>query len=192
MSKNHNRYAEQPDSELAALYRTGDEKAFDELVKRYSEKIGCIARKYSARGYEQKDFVQEGLMGLLSACKTYDANCGSSFKTYMSLVVERRFISIIRKMNAMKTVPEAALVQIDGLSEELTDDTQSPELLMIGREEEKDLYKRLRSVLSRTEYRVFFMYDSGLSYKAIAGLMDVSEKSVDNALQRARRKIKTL
>ncbi len=96
MSRKQNAYSTQSDSVLAELTREGDQKAFDELVRRYLGKIGFIARRYSAQGYEQNDFIQEGLLGLLSACKSYDDSCSSSFKTYMSVVVERRFISIIR------------------------------------------------------------------------------------------------
>ena len=188
MSRKQNAYSTQSDSVLAELTREGDQKAFDELVRRYLGKIGYIARKYSAQGYEQNDFVQEGLLGLLSACKSYDDSCSSSFKTYMSVVVERRFISIIRRMNTKKTVPDSALVQIDGLSEELEDNAQSPEQLLMDREQLSTMQSKLKDILSDKEYQTLMLYASGLSYGSISKQLGVTEKSVDNALQRVRRK----
>lgn len=188
MGKHQGAYPIQSDSALAALCKKGDEKAFDELVRRYLGKIGFIARKYSAQSYEQKDFVQEGLLGLLSACKSFDEKCSSSFKTYMSVVVERRFISIIRRMNSKKAVPDAALVQIDGLTEELTDARQTPEQLLLDKEQLTAMQNKLRALLSDREYRVLMLYAAGLSYSVISQRLDISEKAVDNALQRVRRK----
>ena len=188
MSRKQNAFSTQSDTELAKLSRGGNQKAFDELVRRYLGKIGYIARKYSAQGYEQNDFVQEGLLGLLSACKSYDDSCSSSFKTYMSVVVERRFISIIRRMNTKKTVPDSALVQIDGLSEELEDNAQSPEQLLMDREQLSTMQSKLKDILSDKEYQTLMLYASGLSYGSISKQLGVTEKSVDNALQRVRRK----
>ncbi len=188
MSRKLSAYSTQSDTALAKLSRGGNQKAFDELVRRYLGKIGYIARKYSAQGYEQNDFVQEGLLGLLSACKSYDDSCSSSFKTYMSVVVERRFISIIRRMNTKKTVPDSALVQIDGLSEELEDNAQSPEQLLMDREQLSTMQSKLKDILSNKEYQTLMLYASGLSYGSISKQLGVTEKSVDNALQRVRRK----
>lgn len=188
MSRKLSAYSTQSDTVLAKLSRGGNQKAFDELVRRYLGKIGYIARKYSAQGYEQNDFVQEGLLGLLSACKSYDDSCSSSFKTYMSVVVERRFISIIRRMNTKKTVPDSALVQIDGLSEELEDNAQSPEQLLMDREQLSTMQSKLKDILSDKEYQTLMLYASGLSYGSISKQLGVTEKSVDNALQRVRRK----
>ena len=188
MSRKLSAYSTQSETALAKLSRGEKQKAFDELVRRYLGKIGYIARKYSAQGYEQNDFVQEGLLGLLSACKSYDDSCSSSFKTYMSVVVERRFISIIRRMNTKKTVPDSALVQIDGLSEELEDNAQSPEQLLMDREQLSTMQSKLKDILSDKEYQTLMLYASGLSYGSISKQLGVTEKSVDNALQRVRRK----
>ena len=124
----------------------------------------------------------------MSACKSYDDSCSSSFKTYMSVVVERRFISIIRRMNTKKTVPDSALVQIDGLSEELEDNAQSPEQLLMDREQLSTMQSKLKDILSDKEYQTLMLYASGLSYGSISKQLGVTEKSVDNALQRVRRK----
>lgn len=177
------------DNTLAKLSKNGDDNAFNELAMRYLNTINFIARKYSAEGYEQNDFVQEGLLALLYACRTFDENGSSGFKNYMSVVVERRFISIIRKSSTQKAVPKSALVQLDELGDTLEDLSQTPEELLMCREHLKMVLEKLKAVLSKTEFEVVMLYGNGLGYKEIAKKLSISEKSADNALQRARRKI---
>lgn len=177
------------DSDLAKLSKQGDEKAFDELSLRYLSIISFIAHKYSAQGYEQKDFIQEGLIGLLYACRTFDENGAASFKNYMTKVIERRFVSIIRKSNAKKAVPDSALVQIDALGESVEDTALTPEELVTMREHLDIVLSRLRYFLSKREYDVVTLYADGLSYSKIADKLSITEKSVDNALCRARKKL---
>ena len=180
------------DDTLAKLSKDGDEGAFNELVMRYLGKITSIARKYSAQGYEQNDFVQEGLMGLLYAVKTYDPDGGMSFKSYVSLVAERRFISIIRRQNTQKSVPLSAIVELDTLDSEVVDLSRSPEEQIMLKEQIDLAMQQLRGILSTRELEVFLLYTEGLSYNAIAEKLGVSGKSVDNALQRAKKKIQKL
>ena len=182
-------YSSLNDNELAALSKSGDDNAFNELAMRYLNTINFIAHKYSAEGYEQNDFVQEGLLSLLYACRTFDENGNSGFKNYISVVVERRFISIIRRSNTQKAVPKSALVQLDALGDTLEDLSQTPEELLMCREHLKMALSNLKAVLSKTEFEVVMLYGNGLSYKEISKKLLISEKSADNALQRARRKI---
>lgn len=192
MSKENCSYSSLSDTDLAKLVKNGDDNAFNELAMRYLRTINFIARKYSAEGYEHNDFVQEGLLGLLYSCRTFDENGASSFKNYMSLIVERRFISIIRRSNAQKTIPTSVLVQFDDIDDSMEDLSKTPEELLVCKEHLKSLIKKLQSVLSKTEFDVIALYGSGLSYKEIAKRLDISEKSVDNALQRVRKKISLL
>lgn len=182
-------YSTLSDDVLAEFSKNGDDNAFNELAIRYLNKIRFIARKYSAQGYEQNDFVQEGLMALLYACKTYDAHGGSSFGNFVSLIVERRFISIFRSSQSKKAVPDAMLVRIDGIGEELTDYVATPEEQLVYKEQLGQVLKRLNALLSAREYEVLMLFASGLSYSKISQQLNISEKSVDNALQRARRKV---
>lgn len=182
-------YSTLSDDVLAEFSKNGDDNAYNELAMRYLNKIRFIARKYSAHGYEQNDFVQEGLMGLFYACKTFNAHGGSSFGNLVSLIVERRFISIIRSSQSKKAVPDAMLIQIDGIEDELTDDVCSPEELLLEKEQTALVLKRLNALLSAREYEVLMLFASGLSYSNISKKMNISEKSVDNALQRVRRKV---
>lgn len=189
MGGSTNSYNSLDDNTLARLSKNGDDNAFNELAMRYLNTINFIARKYSAEGYEQNDFVQEGLLALLYACRTFDENGSSGFKNYMSVVVERRFISIIRKSSTQKAVPKSALVQLDDLGDTLEDLSQTPEELLMCREHLKMVLDKLKNVLSKTEFEVVMLYGNGLGYKEIAKKLSISEKSADNALQRARRKI---
>ena len=189
MSENKVHYDSLSDEVLTEFSKNGDDNAFNELVIRYLKLIRFIARKYSAQGYEQNDFVQEGLMALLYACKTYDAHGGSSFGRYVSLLVERRFISIFRSSQSKKAVPEAMLVHIDSLEGELADYVCSPEEQVVDKEQLDQALKRLNALLSAREYEVLLLFASGLSYSKISSKLNIPEKSVDNALQRARRKI---
>ena len=189
MSESAYSYNSLDDNTLARLSKNGDDNAFNELAMRYLNTINFIARKYSAEGYEQNDFVQEGLLALLYACRTFDENGSSGFKNYMSVVVERRFISIIRKSSTQKAVPKSALVQLDDLGDTLEDLSQTPEELLMCREHLKMVLDKLKNVLSKTEFEVVMLYGNGLGYKEIAKKLSISEKSADNALQRARRKI---
>ena len=182
-------YSTLSDDVLAEFSKNGDDNAFNELAIRYLNKIRFIARKYSAQGYEQNDFVQEGLMALLYACKTYDAHGGSAFGNFVSLIVERRFISIFRSSQSKKAVPDAMLVRIDGIGEELTDYVATPEEQLVYKEQLGQVLKRLHALLSAREYEVLMLFASGLSYSKISQQLNISEKSVDNALQRARRKV---
>lgn len=184
-------YSTLSDDVLAEFSKNGDDNAFNELAIRYLNKIRFIARKYSAQGYEQNDFVQEGLMALLYACKTYDVHGGSSFGNFVSLIVERRFISIFRSSQSKKAVPDAMLVRIDGIGEELTDYVATPEEQLVYKEQLGQVLKRLHALLSAREYEVLMLFASGLSYSKISQQLNISEKSVDNALQRARRKVGT-
>ena len=192
MNSAKNSFGTFSDETLARLSKDGDEQAFNELVMRYLGIITSIARKYLAQGYEQNDFVQEGLMGLLYAAKTYDPNGGMSFKNYVALVAERRFISIIRRQNTQKSVPVSAIVELDSLDSEVVDLSRSPEEQIMLKEQIDLIIQKLRGILSAREFEVFMLYTEGRSYCSISKKLGVSEKSVDNALQRARKKIKSL
>ena len=115
------------DDVLAELSNSGDEQAFSELVLRYLGRISFIARKYSARGYEHTDFVQEGLIGLYDAARTYDPAGARSFHSYALLCAERRFISVIRKQNSHKAVPSSLLVGLDAIDLDTPDPASSPD-----------------------------------------------------------------
>mgnify|MGYP000203978686 CR=1 FL=1 len=147
-----------------------------------------MAKKYSADGYERNDFVQEGLLGLLYACRTFDSNNKASFKSYVDIVAKRRFISIVRKAQRQKAVPSSSLVSLDA-DDELEGESTDPEQLMLAKEHYSLLLDELKTLLSEREYTVLMLYCGGMSYVEAAKKLGISAKSADNALQRAKKKI---
>lgn len=189
MSESANSYISLSDDILAELVKNGDESAFTELYARYIGTIGCIAMRFSAEGYEHNDFLQEGLLGLLYACRSYSPEREALFKSYLGVVVERHFISIIRKSNTKRKIPRSSLVRLTDIDETVEDTAKNPEEQIAYKEHLNSLVKSLEKLLSKTEFDVLMLYGNGFSYKQISQKLSVSEKSVDNALQRARKKI---
>lgn len=188
MSESLKNLSELSDAKLAELVKSGNDSAFDVLTLRYLRNIGFLAKKYSADGYERNDFVQEGLLGLLYACRTFDSN-KASFKSYVDIVAKRRFISIVRKAQRQKAVPSSSLVSLDADNDELEGESTDPEQLMLAKEHYSLLLDELKTLLSEREYTVLMLYCGGMSYVEAAKKLGISAKSADNALQRAKKKI---
>ena len=183
------------DTTLAALIRSGDAQsdiAFEIICVRYLNLISSIASKYRycAEGYELSDFMQEGLIGLLSACKSYDNGRGISFKNYAMLCVENRCKTIRRLKNATTQVPSTNLVPIDSSLELLEDANEmSVQEILESKEYIKSVFKNLDKTLSELEKKVLKLYLSGYSYSQTAAALSISEKAVDNAMYRIRKKL---
>lgn len=177
------------DAELSFEIKKGNQAAFEEITNRYRGLISTIALNYSAVGFDQSDFMQEGLIALLSACKAFSADeKKASFKNFAAVCISNRFLSVIRKANAKSTIPTDKLVPIEDI--EISDhNRQNPETLLMEQESSNDFRAFLKNKLSHLEQNVLKLYLSGFSYTEIAKKLSVSSKSVDNALVRIRRKI---
>ena len=176
------------DLTLALKVREGDNNAFCEISNRYKGLIFTVAAKYSASGFDKSDFFQEGLLGLLSACKAFDPEKNVSFRNFALTCINRRFLSVVRKSSAKGAIPGDSLIPFEEL--ELSDENASnPETLILERERAQDFEKKLNDTLSPLELSVLRHYLQGLSYQDISAATDISVKSVDNALQRIRKKI---
>ena len=183
------------DATLVAYIKKDSENAdvaFEALCARDLNLISSIASKYRycAEGYELSDFMQEGLIGLLSACKTFDEERSMSFKNYAMLCVENRFRSINRHENKRGQVPTSSIVPIDENVSQIEDiNALSIQELFESKEYIKSVFSRLDSVLSDLEKKVLKLYLSGYSYNQSATALLISEKAVDNALYRIRKKL---
>lgn len=180
---------------LIEMFRSGNELAFTALTERYAALIRSITSKYNISGLESEDLTQEGLLGLLSAANTYRHDGGASFKTYAGLCINRNIISLLRCCGSSKGKPLNDYISLydDGVEQSMLDNQENPENLVISKEEQRelqDLNERMCEHLSKTEVRVLDLYLAGKSYRQIADSLSVTEKSVDNALQRVRRKLK--
>ena len=175
------------DAELTKEIQSGNQSAFEEMVSRYQGLIGYFASQYSAAGYDHADFMQEGLLALHSACKTYNENKKASFRNYAGVCINNRFMSLIRKANAKSAIPGDSIVSIDDID---PSDYMSgnPESLILEQESSHQLITLIREALSPFELSVLRAYLQGLSYVQIGRILSVSSKAVDNAMQRIRRK----
>ena len=173
------------DIDLIKRIQGGDDAAFETIASRYLGLIGSVASKYRNIGnyFDNSDFVQEGLLALLYACKNFDAKQGMSLKNYILLCVESRFKSIVRKVNKKSRVPQDVLLSISDDIDQISDTTQSsPDEIFESREYIERVRNTLKDRLSPFEYSVVSLY---LSAKKLS----VSEKSVENALSRIRKKL---
>lgn len=178
------------DSQLADLVKQGNDNAFEEITRRYKGLVSKLAFQYCTAEYDVCDFTQEGLLGLLSACKTFNGGDGSSFKNYAALCIKRRFISIIRKSKSKSAIPNENIISLDDV--ELCDKSlANPEELVVSKERLENLLIQMKSNLSQKEISVVYFYLQGLSYNKIAEKTGLSKKSVDNTLQRIKKKLQT-
>ena len=174
------------DGELIALYKAGDADAFGRIYERYKKTINRVARSYFLVGGDTDDLAQEGLLGLLRATDTYDSSQGASFKTYATICIVSKIKTAIRLSNSKGDMPLNGATDIDSESVPYPD----PETLVIGEEGKREFFEKIKKTLSAFEFEVLNSYLDGLNYKEISLKTGETEKSVDNALQRAKRKIK--
>ena len=176
------------DLQLVRMVKDGDGSAFEEISHRYRNFIHSVARRFCSEEDELCDFTQEGLLGLLSACKTFKEENGASFKNYTALCIKRRLISLKRKQSSGASVPNSSMISIEDV--EIPDrDNPDPEELIVSRERLDEMLIQLKNSLSDMEVKVICLYLQGLTYDEIAKKAGLSKKSVDNALQRIKRKL---
>lgn len=184
------------EAELCREAKAGTEAAVEELVHRYSKLVKTCARPYFLAGADGEDLIQEGMLGLLGALSSYDEARGVPFEAYARTCVSRRIYSAVRAAASHKHEPLNQSLSIEKpLFEDNADPRHrasatvpGPEALVIGMEEQKERLESLRSLLSVFEAQVLSLYLDGCSYPEIAGRLNKPIKSVDNAIQRIRRK----
>lgn len=187
------------DEDLCARAKRGDRDAEEALVVRYSRTVRMCARPYFLAGGDSEDLIQEGMVGLLHAIREYDPAREVSFRHYAQVCIQNRLISAIKAAARDKHTPLNNYVSFetplfDGFTIHDTCGTdhrrlENPEDTLIGREEVRERMSVLQDQLSGFEARVLRLYLSGLSYSEIAAEVKRSPKSVDNAVQRIRRKL---
>ena len=187
-------YAELEDSALQKLAADGDSYAEEELVSRYMRLVRICARPLFLAGGESEDLIQEGMMGLLSAVRKYDPERKASFKTYAEICIRSRILDAIKSAERKKNRPLNDYVpfqspQLDEMFTTVAYDIRDPEEYVIANESAEEIKGRLYGSLSRFEKTVLDCYLSGMSYPEMAAYVGKPVKSVDNAVQRIRRKV---
>jgi RNA polymerase sporulation-specific sigma factor len=191
------------DHYLVALAKSGQADAYDRIVRRYRGFVRLKASSYFLLGGDSDDLIQEGLLGLYKAVRDYRTDRESSFRNFAELCITRQIITAVKTASRNKHAPlnqyvsfgqsPAAAGDSDTTLEELLPGApvHDPANQVIASEELQSLVSCLSSVLSELESRVLSLYLDGYSYETIGERLDCDTKTVDNALQRVKRKVGT-
>lgn len=188
------------DETLVMLAQQGDSGAQDTLIKKYKNFVRSKARAYFLMGADREDIVQEGMIGLFKAIRDYQPDRMASFKSFSEMCVKRQIITAIKTATRQKHMPLNSYVSLNKpVFDEDSDRTLydmmtnrkdlNPEYLVIKREELDMIESKMGEVLSDMECEVLTAYLEGKSYHEIASELQKHVKSVDNALQRVKRKL---
>ena len=182
------------DEELIKLYRDDDAAAISELIIRYKPLVTNRARLYYLEGGDREDLLQEGMIGLFKAVKEFDCQKEAAFATFARICITRQMLSAIEAAGRKKHIFLNESLSLEQLSEvQLADRAgmaDGPEKIFFEQENIKQLIESINEKLSPMEKRVLELYISGMDYIEIANTMNKSIKSIDNALQRIRNKLK--
>ena len=180
------------DEQLASQAQNGSDQAAGCLIARYLPMAAARAVGFFGPGLEQDDLVQEGLLGLWSAVKSFDPQRGASFSTFASQCVANRISSAVRTALSPRQAPLREYMSIsqdeDGQAMQLPD-RADPEAAFIEKESQQLRSRKMQRLLSPREWAVLERYLKGESYQEISEHLGISAKAVDNALQRVRRKL---
>ncbi len=193
-------FEEKLDEEIVIEAKKGDVSAQEYLINKYGNFVKSKSKSYFLIGADKEDIYQEGMIGLYKAIRDFKPDKLSSFKAFAELCVTRQIITAIKTATRQKHIPlntyislnkpiydeESDRTLLDVLSETKVAD---PEELVIGREELNHIQSEIGEVLSNLEMEVLMSYVDGKSYQEIACDLDRHAKSIDNALQRVKRKL---
>lgn len=188
------------DEELIVKLRMGEENITDYILEKYKPLVRKRTNAMYLIGGESEDLIQEGMIGLFKAIRDYREDKDSSFYHFADLCINRQLYTALEASNRKKHMPLNSYISLseqgteEGIRMEdaLAGQSQSPEQLVIEQEIWEEFRERLTVSLSKMENQVLGMYLNGCNYIQIARLLDKSPKSIDNALQRIRNKIKKM
>lgn len=185
---------------IVELARQGDPKAQELLIRKYKNFVRSKARAYFLIGADKEDIVQEGMIGLFKAMRDYQPDKVASFRSFAELCIKRQIITAIKTATRQKHIPLNSYVSLNKpIFDEESDRTLydlmmnskelNPEHLLIKREELDLIEEKMGEVLSELERKVLSAYLEGKSYQEISIEMNKHIKSIDNALQRVKKKL---
>jgi len=191
MSIDQNDLSTHSDQQLCVLVAQGSARAEEELVGRYSRLVRICARPLFLAGGDSEDLIQEGMVGLLHAMRTYDPERQAQFRSYAEVCIRSRLLSAVRAAGRDKHSPLNHYVSLETPLFDTAASIQgdNPEDMLIDREIRNERLSALKDQLSGFEAKILRLYLGGLSYGEIARQIGRSAKSVDNAVQRIRRKL---
>ncbi len=195
-------YDNMTDEDLVKIIKSGDKSAFEYLLNKYKELVNIKVSKYYIVGAEKDDIVQEGLIGLFKAIKSYKSDMKNSFKSFANMCIERQLITAIKSSNRQKHMPLNSYLSLnisaydeeDGKSDTPLIDVFNTTLIEdpLDTITKKEYYKNIEETIDKSlsdfEKKVLNKYINGKSYIEIAEDLDTPVKSIDNAIQRIRKK----
>lgn len=180
----------------------GDNQAVNLLIQRNMDIVYAKARYFFIKGLDREDVIQEGLVGLYKAIRDYREDRSASFLGFAQLCIHRQLVSAIKRANRQKHIPQNSSTSIDrsidfnegsrSYKEIIPNSDKNLEDKYIYKEQLKILFKVLDETLTNLEKEVFIQYLENKSYQEISKNLQVNIKTVDNALQRARKKIEKI
>ncbi|SHJ37429.1 RNA polymerase, sigma 30 subunit, SigH [Geosporobacter subterraneus DSM 17957] len=193
-------YERMIDEDVVEDARNGDAQAQEYLIKKYKNFVRAKARSYFLIGADREDIIQEGMIGLFKAIRDFRSDKLSSFRAFAELCITRQIITAIKTATRQKHIPLNSYVSLNKpIYDEESDRTlldvlsgakiSDPEELIISREELGHIESKIGEILSDLEWKVLMSYLQGKSYQEIAEDLDRHVKSIDNALQRVKRKL---
>lgn len=188
------------DEEIAMMAKEGNDEALEYLLCKYKNFVKSKAKSYFLIGADKEDIYQEGMIGLFKAIRDFKGDKLASFKVFAELCITRQIITAVKTATRQKHIPLNTYISLNKpIYDEESDRTlldilssikvSDPEELIIDREEMKNIENRIEEVLSNLEMEVLNSYLDGKSYQEIASDLDRQAKSIDNALQRVKRKL---
>nr|WP_229722289.1 RNA polymerase sporulation sigma factor SigH [Priestia taiwanensis] len=194
------KYATLEDEEILEFVQNGDLESLEYLIYKYKNFVRAKARSYFLVGADREDIIQEGMIGLYKAIRDYKGDKQSSFKAFAELCITRQIITAIKTATRQKHIPLNSYVSLDKpIYDEESDRTlldviseakvMDPEEMVINQEEFDDIELKMAELLSDLEKKVLSLYLDGRSYQEISVELNRHVKSIDNALQRVKRKV---
>ena len=197
------KYDQYSDEKVIELCHAGEDTAIDYLLEKYKPLVRKKARTLYLIGGDNDDLIQEGMIALYKAIRAYDPQRESSFGSYATLCIEHQLYNVIKGANRLKNSPLNTYVSLyspmnhdeNGNSRETLADTLqpaeliNPEDIVIDKENVTDIESAIEKYLSQFEQQVVSLYIDGNDYQQIASILGKSKKSIDNALQRIKKKL---
>ena len=202
--KSNENFASFSDEDLAVLAQQGSDKALDFLLSKYFVYVRSKSLSYYIVGADRDDIIQEGMIGLFKAVRDFSSERGVSFRTFADVCVTRQIITAVKNASRQKHAPLNFYVSLNKPMSDDDDDSStiadilrqeqhmSPEEILIKKEDADILGSEMNRLLSKFELDVLSLYLRGNSYSDIAKLIGREAKSVDNALQRIKKKFEKI
>jgi RNA polymerase sporulation-specific sigma factor len=193
-------YTKKTDEEIIQLIHNGDYIAQDYIINKYKNLVRVKSKNYFITGADKEDIIQEGMIGLYKSIRYYNNSKNITFFCFASLCISRQIITAIRTSTRQKHIPSNLYVSLNSSTtngmqsqmfiELITENKiYNPEEVLIGKEQKKYIENHINKDLSSLECKVLDLYLQGKSYSGIAKHLNKNEKSIDNTIQRIRKKV---